>query len=596
MILSKKNNASNRASAPDQSVARLRSIGLALVVFACVIVVRLFDLMILNHAFYVQLASGAHELYAELFPKRGTVFAQDTRTAEEFPLAMNRDVFIMYADTREITADTQAERNASELSGILGYDDEKKLAVYLQLNKRGDPYEPIEQSLEEDIMKTIEDKQLPGIHFIRKPQRYYPEGRLASQVMGFVGKTDEGTDVGRYGLEGYWQRELAGTGGFFEGIRSAKGKQIPLAGRIFQEAEDGADLLLTIDRTIQFQSCEILRKAMDEYGAQSASLIVMEPYTGAILAMCSLPDFNPNQYNEAESIDVFNNTSIFTAYEPGSVFKPVAMSAAINENIVQPGSVFHDNGFVEAGCTKPIRNSSEKEYGDQTMTGVLENSINTGMVYVVNQLGKEKFVEYIQNFGFGVKKGIGLDTEGSGTIDTLYEKKGNDIDCYTATASFGQGITVTPLQMVTAFGAIANGGKLMKPYIVEEIRYKEGQKQGKIERTKPEVVREVLSGRAASLVAGMLVSVIDSGQAGAAAVPGYYVAGKTGTAQIAGPGGYSEDTNHSFVGFAPVDEPAFVMIVKFEKPQRAFSVSTAAPVFSQVASFILKYYNVPPAR
>ena len=576
--------------------ARLRVAGIGVLLIMIAITLRLFHLMIVNHNFYSQLASGAHELYAELFPRRGAVLVQDTRTKEEFPLAMNRDVFILFADTRDITSDEEAEDVAEALSEVLAYDDEEKLALYYKLNKRTDPYEPIEKQLEEEKAEHIREKDLPGIGFIRTPQRFYPEGVLASQVVGFVGKTDDGTDVGRYGVEGYWQAELAGTGGFFEGIRSAKGRQIPLAGRVFQDAQDGSDILLTIDRTIQYQACERLRSAMIEYKAQSATLVVMDPKTGALLAMCSLPDFDPNTYNEVASIDVYNNSAIFTPYEPGSIFKPVTMAAAINEEVLSPNSIFYDAGSREAGCTKAIRNADGKVYEDQTMTGVLENSINTGMVYVAEQVGKQTFAEYIESFGFGVEEGIELDSEVTGTIDTLYVNKGDAIDCYGATASFGQGITVTPLQMVSAFSAIANGGTLMKPYIVEEIRHKEGNQQGKVESTKPTVVREVISSRASSLVSGMLVSVVDSGHAGSAGVRGHYIGGKTGTAQIAGPGGYTDETNHSFVGFGPVDDPIFTMLVKFEKPQRRFSASTAAPVFGDIASFIMQYYAVPPQR
>ena len=410
--------------------------------------------------------------------------------------------------------------------------------------------------------------------------------------MGFVGKDEQGNDIGRYGVEGYWNSEIAGSGGFLEGVRSAKGRWIPLAGRLFKPATDGSDMKLTIDRTIQFKACEYLRQYKEEYGAQSATLIIMEPQTGAIRAMCNAPDFDPNQYGTVETADIYNNAAIFTAYEPGSIFKPVGMAGAINDAIVKPESVFHDSGSVVDLCITPITNAQNKTYGDQTMTGVLENSINTGMVYVVRQLGKERFVKYVQDFGFGLKTGIELDTEVGGTIDTLSIKKGNDVDCYAATASFGQGITVTPLQITSAYAAIANGGKLMKPYIVEELRYPDGT----VKRTKPEEVRQVVSKRASALVSSMLVSVVEKGFDRGGKVEGYYLAGKTGTAQIAGPGGYTDETNHSFVGFGPVDNPKFVVFIKFEKPRRAFASLTTAPVFARISKFMLDYYQIPPSH
>jgi len=450
----------------------------------------------------------------------------------------------------------------------------------------------LEKKVEEWRIDQLKEMDLLGINFIRKPFRYYPEDELAANVVGFVGKNDEGNDIGRYGVEGYWQKELVGSGGFFAGAKSAIGGRIPLAGWAFEPAENGVELLLTIDRTLQFKACEKLGSAMEEFGATSASLVIMDPNSGAVRVMCSLPDFDPNKYNQVESIGVYNNTSVFTPYEPGSIFKPVAMAAALNEEVLTPETTFFDSGSVLGGCSKPIENAGGKIYELQNMKGVLENSINTGMVFVAEKLGKKKLQEYVEDFGFGVKTGIRLDSESSGTIESLSKNKGDDIDCYAATGSFGQGITATPLQMVTAFGVIANGGLLMKPYIIEEMRYSDGN----IDRFRPKEIRRVVDSRSALLLSGMLVNVVDSGQAGSAGVNGYYVAGKTGTAQIPGPGGYTDETNHSFVGFAPVDDPKFVMIVKFEKPRRKYSSSTAAPVFGDIASFMLQYYQVPPTR
>lgn len=559
-----------------------------------VVIIRLFFLMILQHDFYVALAAGTQEVYAQLFPERGEVFIQDSRTKEEFPLAINRDYFLVYADTREIEHQETIPDIAKTLTDVLKFDEAKSVTVLAQLQKQNDPYEPIAEKVDEAMVETLRSKELPGIGFIRKSYRYYPENTLAAPVVGFVGKTQdsEGRDVGQYGVEGYWQEQLAGKGGFLEGARSAIGGWIPLAGRSFVPAEEGADIRLTLDRAIQFTACERLRRGMEEYGATSASLVIMQPYTGAILAMCSLPDFDPNNYGDVSDITAYNNTTIFTPYEPGSIVKPLTMAVAVQEGLVSPETTFYDSGAREGLCAKSIRNADLKSYNTQTMNGVLENSINTGMVFVVEKIGKFRFREYLEKFGFGVEEGIELDTEVSGTIDSLSENKGDKLDCYTATASFGQGITATPLQMVTAFSAIANGGTLMKPYIVERIEYTDGR----IEETRPTPIRPVLSSRTTALVSGMMVNVIDRGHGKQAKIPGYYIAGKTGTAQIPGPGGYTAETNHSFVGFAPVDDPKFVMIVKFEKPRRKYAESTAVPVFHDIAEFLLQYYQVPPTR
>jgi cell division protein FtsI/penicillin-binding protein 2 len=571
---------------------RLRLAAIFVVIGAAVVGLRLFGLMILQHSFYTALAAGTQEVYNQLFPTRGEVFIQDSRTGEEYPLAINRDYFIVFADTREIKDDATAEKVAEKLTEVFSYTDEKKLALYYQLNQRADAYVPIELKIDEETMDKIKELDLTGIYLRRQSHRYYPEGSLAASVIGFLGKTDDGSDTGHYGIEGYWQQELAGSGGFFEGLKSASGFWLPLAGRSLKSAVDGADLFLTIDRTLQFMACEKLKKAQEEYGATSAALIILDPATGAIRAMCSEPDFDPNSYNKVDSVEVYNNTAIFTPYEPGSIFKPIVMAAAINEGLVGPESTFFDSGSQDGLCITPIKNAMEKSYGRQTMTGVLENSINTGMVEAVKKLGKKKLIEYLEKFGFGLATGIELQTETGGSLATLSERQGDQIDCYGATASFGQGITVNPLQMISAFAAIANGGKLMRPYLVEEIRYSDGRH----EKIKPKEIREVLQKKTALLIGGMLTSVVDNGQGKNARVDGYYVAGKTGTAQIPGRGGYTDETNHSFIGFAPADNPKFVMLVKFEKPKRAWADGTAAPLFADIAKFALQYYQVPPGR
>lgn len=571
---------------------RLRIAAVLLLIGTIGMILRLFSLMVLQHGFYAALAAGSHSLYEQLFPKRGEIALQDSRTGDAYPVALNKDVFIVYADTRSIVDDKIAEDVAEALASVFQYDDEKKLDVYHRVNKRTDPYEPIEKGVEETVVDDLKKRALPGIGFVRQSERFYPEKSLAAQVIGFVGKQEDGRDIGRYGIEGYWQKELAGEGGFLEAERSVRGSLIPAAGKSFEPAKDGANILLTIDRTIQFQACERLRKGIEEYGASSASLIIMEPKTGAIRAMCSLPDFDLNKYREALDGSVYNNSTIFIPYEPGSIFKPMIAAAALNEEVVVPETPFFDMGSADAGCQKSIHNAADKIYRDQTVTGILQNSINTGMIFLAQKLGKEKMVSYVERFGFGVKEGIHLDSEVTGSIDSLYLNKKDKIDCYAATASFGQGITVTPLQMTAAFGAIANGGVMMRPYVVQEIAYPEGRK----EQTSPEKVREVLQRKAASMTAAILVKVIDSGQAKSARVLGYYMAGKTGTAQIPGPGGYTEETNHSFVGFGPVDDPKFVVFIKYEKPDRRFADSTAAPTFADIASFLVQYYHIPPSR
>jgi len=553
---------------------------------------RLFTLMILQHSFYTAMASGSHDIYESLFSKRGEIFLESGSGEDLFPLAINRDFYIVSSDDRLIKDNQTAEDILAKLSEVFSYDDERKAKVLAQLEKKRDPYEPLEKKVDEETVDRLKALNLVGISFFRLSQRYYPEGNLAAQVIGFLGKDESEKDIGHYGLEGYWQQDLAGSGGFLEGAKSAKGSWISLADRALQPAQDGVDLVLTIDRTLQFEACKILEEERQRYEAETATLIIMDPYTGAIKTMCSSPSFDPNKYNEVEDAEAYNNQAIFTPYEPGSVFKPIIMSAALNEGIVTPDTTFVDSGSVDVNCQKTIKNANLKSFGLQTMTGVLVNSINTGMVFVANKLGKDKFKQYVEAYGFGVKTGIELDTESAGTIDSLYLNKGNNIDCYTATASFGQGITVTPLQLVNAFATIANGGKMMRPYIVEKVIHPDNKE----DVTKPREIKTILDKRTSSLLSGMLVRVIDNGEGGLAKVSGYYMAGKTGTAQIAEKGGYSSDLNHTFVGFGPVDDPKFVMIIKFGKPKLVYASTTAARTFSKIAEFIMQYYHIPPSR
>lgn len=579
---------------PDESLTplRLRLIAVGLMLSGLAVVGRLGVLMILEHSEYQALAAGIQESTTKLFPTRGSVYMQDSRTKEEYPLAMNRDAYTVYADTTKIKTDDDANRVANELATVFGYDDAKKLSVYFKLKKPNDPYEPLEKHVTPDMVAILKAQKLPGIGYVDQLERYYPEGSLGAHVIGFVGKDNSGASVGRYGIEGFFDDLLTGTGGIIAGAKSPGGRFIPLAERIFEPPHDGADLLLTIDRTLEYEACARLRKGWQDYGAKSATLIITEPDTGAIRAMCSFPDFDPNAYNQVTDANVFNNSAIFTAYEPGSIFKPIGMAAALNEKIVTPDSPFHDPGSRTDMCATPIQNADGKAFGDQTMTGILVHSINTGMVYVSEKLGKTRFRDYVNRFGFGVKEGIGLDTESPGTVESLSKNKGDKVDCYTATASFGQGITVTPLQMVAAYGAIANGGTLMKPYIVAETRYSDGRH----ETMQPTEIRRVIDTRTAGLLAGMLVSVVDTGEGKLGHVPHYYMAGKTGTAQIAENGIYKETFNHSFIGFGPVDHPRFVIFVKFEEPGARFAATTAAPVFRDIATEALAYYQVPPER
>ncbi len=553
--------------------------------FAGLIVARLFFLQVMQGEFYAALASDQHEIFRTLFPERGAIYLKDVSSLSHeeqlYPIAINKEFQTVYAQPRYMN---NREDAAKQLSPILGVPEEELL---MKLNKPDDPYEVLKRKISQTEYDQILALGIEGVKFQPEIYRFYPEQEAAAHVTGFV-SLGQDQRVGQYGVEGYFEEVLRGEQGQLRSEKDLSGRWIAPTGKSYQPAVDGADVVLTLDKNLQYQVCRILSEEAEKYEAESGAVIVMEPFTGEIMAMCSYPTLDPHQYNMVESVRAYNNTGVFDAYEPGSIFKPITMAAALDMGVVTPDTTYVDTGEVKVDRFT-IRNADKEAHGLVDMVEVLNSSLNLGMIYVVDKLGAQNFKRYVENFGFGKKTGVQLNTEVGGNIDSL-SKSG---DIYSFTASFGQGITATPLQMVQAFAAIANGGFLVKPYIVDEIRYADGV----VEKNETRVVHKVIDARTSTLLGGMLVSVVRNGQASAAGVPGYSIAGKTGTAQIPDfeRGGYSNRTNHSFIGYGPVDNPAFVMIVKFENPKRGnFSSSTAAPTFSRIASFILKYLKVPP--
>ncbi|MEK7211779.1 MAG: penicillin-binding protein 2, partial [Patescibacteria group bacterium] len=410
------------------------------------------------------------------------------------------------------------------------------------------------------------------------------------ELTGFLGFDGE-RRVGSYGLEGYFEKELSGRAGFIEATKDAFGALIPTATKMFSGAKDGDDIVLAIDRNIESFVCDAVARARQKFDAESALAIVMNPRNGEIWALCNAPDFNPNEYGKVKDMRLFSQPAIVDAYEPGSVFKPITMAIGLEEEKISPDSTYLDEGALKiSGFT--IKNSDGKKNGLQTMTQVLEKSLNTGAVYVVRKIGGEKFLSYIKNLGFGEAAGIELSGEAAGDISQLKERD----EIYSATASFGQGITVTPMQMAAAFSALANGGFLVKPHLVKEIRYADGAKK----QSESRPLRQVFSTRTSKLISAMLVSVVKNGHGKAAGIPGYLVGGKTGTAQIPRKDGrgYEEGAHiGTFIGYAPADNPQFLILTRFTRPSNVeWAESSAAPVFGEIARFLVNYLEIPPSR
>jgi len=512
---------------------------------------------------------------------RGDVYMRDPMDPSGlFPAAINKTLYTVFADTKALVAASKkkgADASGRGATAIID-DASRRLAPVLEIDENelrsmlsapDDLFVPLRAKVDDVRADQVRQLAIPGINFQDETLRYYPERSIA-HVIGFLGVGDGGRGVGKYGVEGYMDELLRGAP---------------------DEGKDGSDIELTIDRNIQFVACGKLREAVAAHQAAGGAVVVMDPKTGAVLAMCGFPDFEPNEYAKTEDIAAFNNPTIFVSYEPGSVFKPFTMAAAIDAGAVSPSTTYVDEGEIKIG-PYTIRNSDKKANGVQTMTQVLERSLNTGTVFAQRSIGAEKFRGYVRSFGFGERSGIELQTESAGDVSQL-EKKG---DIWPATASYGQGITVTPLQLAAGFSAIANGGEMMRPYVVGAVKHPDGTRVV----TEPKSMRQVVSKRAASLVSGMMVRVVENGHGKRAAVPGYFVAGKTGTAQIAradGKGYAQNEHNGSFAGFAPVDDPAFVMIVRIDRPKDVdWAEASAAPLFGDIASFLLHYLQIPPER
>jgi len=607
---------------------RLWLLSLAGVALFGIIIFRLADLQIFRASYFQAVAASQRQRAAELAPHRGTIYLQESKSGELFPVGVNQKAHIAYSVPRDIE-DPQAL--AEQLApGILAYRQRQKARVedvlsqtgqlnqpdpgdsednnqpeqlslddqlsiikqelYRKFDQRSDPYEPFlrfYEVLDDELLAFFEANPHPGVIIEEQEVRTYPENSLATHALGYVGYQDD-QKVGRYGIEGYFEQQLAGSLGFISTEQDITGRSIGLDSRQFDPAVDGTDIVLTVDRVVQSIIEEELADGIDRYGATRGSIIVMEPSTGAVLGMATFPTFNPNYYYAINDARVQLNPSISEIFEPGSILKPLIMASALAEDKVKPDTTFVDSGPVRV-AEYTIDTFDGQHRGIQTMTQVLEQSNNVGMVWVGQQLGAETMYDYLRRFGIGEKTGIELEGE---TQSNLSEPDDWNVTTV-ATTSFGQGVAVTPLQAINSINSLANGGTLMQPHIVSLLRDPEGNET----ITTPTAVRRVVEADVSHQISAMLVSVIENGVATLARVPGYYMAGKTGTAQVPDEtGAYSKDRKIiSFVGYGPVSKPKFSIIIKLDDPAGlSFASGTAAPMFRHISEKLLNYYQIPP--
>ncbi|MBI2634475.1 penicillin-binding protein 2 [Candidatus Peregrinibacteria bacterium] len=729
-----------------------------------IIIGRLFHLQIISHARYQQIATSSQYGFIELPAQRGDIIIRDQHSREEFPLATNTTLNLLFADptivkdplaiadkltplifsieeerasdneriektSRKLAPDlTEEEKNAilkpltdDELkekfrqdfitkisqkqrpevilaidftsekieqvknAGVPGVEVKdndiyaypsrisgignaaqilapiieipvKKLEKILKGENR---YVILKRKLEPSLSKKVEKifsenkKMFEGIGMKEEYFRFYPESTLAANIIGYVNHEN----IGQYGIESSFNTRLQGITGKLQTKKDSVGRQITVGESQLQAAVDGDDIVLTIDRSIQSQMDKILEEAAKHYQADSGQAIIINPQTGAILAMSHYPSFDPNRYGDVfkkvevklttEEIknlyptkdngiyyfytnevtldyylifeqkdengiiryfryenfrgpEVYHNKIVSWPYEPGSVFKPVVMSMAIDDGDVTPNTTFNDSGpiGVDWNIYKKvfdfeIKNSEGRYYGpNTTMKDVIAKSLNTGMTFVSKKIGPSLFYNYLKKFGFLDRTDIEFDNETIGKIEYFEDWTESEL----ATHAFGQGLTVSMVQLANAFSTIANGGLLMKPHIVEEIRHDNGN----ITRTDPQQIRRVLSEDTAAKMTAMLTYSSENGVAQSAKVKGHFIAGKTGTAQtykngkaLSGIG----TTIASFVGYGPINNPQFVVVIKFDHPKLSeWGNTTAAPTFTKIAEFLFDYYNIPPDK
>lgn len=554
------------------------------------IVARLFTWQILNGTVLSAQALGQYQSGKIVSAQRGNILAQDGSW-----LAAKSEAWLISASLPELTK--KPSEIADSLAPLL-LDSAKKDGSYKQelldeslrvrslLEKKGVVWVPVKHKVNPQTKKNIEALGISGIGFEPEESRVYPEASTAAQLLGFVGKDAQGNDKGYFGLEGFYDLSLSGKPGFVAREKDAKGIPILLGDLKEVSAIGGVDLVTNIDKRVQLTLEKKLSEGIEKYGAKGGVAIVMRPTDGAILGMASFPSYDPAKYWEFGD-EYFKNPAVSDSFEPGSIFKILVMSAALDAKAVTPETICSQ-------CSGPLKVDkylietwNKKYHPGSTMTDIIVNSDNVGMAFVGQKLGADKLYDYLDKFGIGEPTAV--DLQGEATPKLRERGTWNIVDL--ATASFGQGVAVTPIQMVRAVAAIANGGRLVTPQVVDKLKG-----DGWEEDIKPKEDGRVISQETATRMTQMMVAAAKEGEAKWTNLSGFEVAGKTGTAQIPIAGHYdTEKTIGSFVGFAPAEKPKFVMLVTLKEPTTSpWASETAAPLWYSILKDLIPYFGIQP--
>ena len=555
-----------------------RRINLVIVFFLLcflLLISKLFIWQIIKGGDLSGFAKGQYQVGQVMEAPRGDILAADGS-----PLVARRDAWLLFAEPPNLKE--KSDKIAEKLAPILGKDP---VEIYTLISKKGSVWVPIEHKISTEIKGNIEALGFTGLGFEKEEDRYYPEASTAAQLLGFVGKNEEGGNVGYFGLEGYYDLTLSGKKGYREGDKDAKGSPILLGNFKESSALKGVDLVTTINKTVQLTIEKRLKDGIEKYGAKGGSVVVMDPSTGKILGMASYPSFDPRKYNEYGDT-FFKNPGISDTFEPGSIFKVLIMASALDAKAVKPDTVCD----ICSGPLKvdkyEIETWDRKYYPDSTMVEVIVHSDNVGMAFVGQKMGADTLYDYLDRFGIGKETGIDL----QGEVALPLRKKGawNIVDL--ATASFGQGVAVTSIEMIRAVAAVANDGMMPTPFVVSALKGEGWQEEIKSKTEK------VISETAAEEMTAMMVNAAENGEAKWTSLRGFSVAGKTGTAQIPIAGHYDpKSTNASFIGFSPAESPKFIMLVTLNKPQSSqWASETAAPLWYSIAKDLFLYFGIQP--
>lgn len=547
---------------------------------ALALVMRIAFLQVIQHGDFVQRAEASHWEQQTLQAPRGTIKDRDGNA-----LAIALTTWEISLNPSQLKTDKDRDQAVSAVGETL----KMSAASIRQKLDNSDGKRPvlIAEKVPYDKGRVLLEKGVWGVSAQERTERSYPEGNLAGVLLGFLGRDG----LGLTGIEADYDRELAGVPGTLVFERDVVGAPIPLGYRSTTQSKDGGDLYLTIDRQIQRVVERELQNAVTSQKAEGGSAIVMDPRTGAILAMASRPTFDllaPN-LSDPKSTELFRNRAITDLYEPGSTFKVIIMSSAINEGLVTPETTYMDSGpVIKYGAA--LNTWDGVHFGRESMTDLLVHSNNVGAVWVSDQLGKDLFYPYIDKFGIGQFTNVGLSGEAQGQVSKPGAENWWPINL--ATNAFGQGLNATPLQMITAVTAVVNGGTLMRPYIIDRI-----QTAGVTRTFHPVEVRRVISENTSKQLRDMM-KIVSERATPLSQVPGYNVGIKTGTATIPSAGGYEPDaTIASIVGFVPYEQPRAVILVKIDRPKNSpWGSQVAAPVFSNIARELLIYWRIPPTE